>query len=171
MGLIITIVVLVLILVLISLLYIPLDICIDTRGNRYYAELKGLVKADVEPDEREILRIRVKAPFKEFYFFPLKPKRKKPDKIDEKKRDKKGRKYWNRFTPNTIWRVVKSFEIKKWELDLDTGDCITNAKLYPLFALLNYRTGGFHINFEGRNHALLMVRNRPIGLIKSFFNL
>ncbi len=171
MGLLLTSVVLVLLLVLVSLLFIPLELCIDTRDNLYYAELKGLVRANVEPDEREILRIRVKVPFKEFYFFPLKPRRKKSDKIGEKKRGKKGRKYWNRFTPSTIWRVVKSFEIKKWELDLDTGDVVTNAKLYPLFALLNYRTGGFHINFEGRNHALLMVRNRPIGLIKSFFNL
>ncbi|NER09080.1 hypothetical protein SAMN06265375_1011436 [Muriicola jejuensis] len=168
MGPVIVTVILVLVLVLIGLLFAPIDIYLDTRSNNYYAEIKGLVKASVEADKLEILRIRVKVPFRQFYFYPLKPRRKKTGK---KPSEKKGRKHWNRFAPKTIWRVLRSFEIKKWELDLDTGDCITNAKLYPLFALLNYRSGGFHVNFEGRNHAVLMVRNRPVSLIKSFFNL
>ena len=165
MGLVITSVLLVLILVLVGLLFTPIDLCIDTRRNQYYAELKGLARASVEPDAHEILRVKVKVPFKVFYFFPLKPRKAR------KKSKKKGRKNWNRFSPKTIWRVLRSFQIKKWDIELDTGDSINNAKLYPLFALMNYHFGGYHINFEGRNHALLHVRNRPISLIKSFFNL
>ena len=54
---------------------------------------------------------------------------------------------------------------------MDTGNCILNAKLYPLFALLNYYTGNFYINFQGRNQLVLLVKNRPIDIIKSLINL
>jgi hypothetical protein len=167
MGPVIVTVILVLVLVIIGLLFAPIDIYLDTSDNNYYAEIKGLMKASIEPDETQILRIKVKVPFRQFYFYPLKPRRKKTGK---KQSEKKERKHWNRFAPKTIWRVLRSFEIKKWNLDLDTGDAITNAKLYPLFSLLNYRYGRFHINFEGKNHAMLLMRNRPIKIIKSVIN-
>jgi hypothetical protein len=161
---------LIIVLTIVSLLFIPIDVYIDTRSNEYYAELKGLARASIEPDEKELFRIRVKIPFKNYYFFPLKTLL-APKKTGKQKRRKKGSKSANRFTPNTILRLMNSFKIKKWNVELDTGDCISNARLYPLFAFLDYRFGGFEINFEGRNHAMLMVRNRPIYLIKSFFNL
>lgn len=162
------IILLIIILVIVCLLFIPINIYINTKSNQYYAELKGLVRASIEPDEQELFRIKLMVPFKDFYFFPLRvwntPK-------EKGKEIKKGSKSWKRFTPQTILRLIKSFKIKKWNIDLDTGNCITNAKLYPLFTFLNYHFGGFHINFEGRNHALLLVRNRPIYIIKSFINL
>lgn len=168
MGLVLAAILLVFILILVGLLFIPINIYVDTRRNLYYAELKGLARASIEPDKIEVIRIRLKIPFKVFYFFPLKAwnslKKKK------KRKTEKGSKNRNRFTPKTILRLIRSFRVKEWKLDLDTGDCITNAKLYPLFALLNYRFGGFNINYEGRNHALLLLRNRPISMIKLFIN-
>jgi len=168
MGLVLAAILLVFILILVGLLFIPINIYIDTRGNEYYAELKGLARASVERDKLELIRIRLKIPFKVFYFFPLKPR----NTLKKKKKSipKKGSKSRNRFTPKTVLRLIGSFKIEKWNVDLDTGDCITNAKLYPLFALLNYRFGGFNINYEGRNHALLLLRNRPINMIKLFIN-
>ncbi len=168
MGLVIAAILLVFIMILVGLLFIPINIFIDTRGNNYYAELKGLAKASIEPDELEIIRIRLKVPFKVFYFFPLKAWT--TDKKREKRKTEKGSKSRNNLKPKTILRLIRSFRIKEWKFDLDTGDCITNSKLYPLFALMNYRFGGFNINYEGRNHALLLLRNRPINMIKSFIN-
>lgn len=55
-------------------------------------------------------------------------------------------------------------------LNIDTGDCISNAKLYPLFAFFNYKGGNFNINFEGKNRLALHIQNRPIKIIKTFFN-
>ncbi len=162
------IITLIVILITVWFLFIPINIYINTESNQFYAELKGLAKASIEPDEHELFRIRLKVPFKDFYFFPLKaligPQKKE-------KKNKKRSKSRKKFTPKTILKLIRSFKIKKCDLDMDTGNCITNAKLYPLFAFLNHHFGGFHINFEGRNHALLLVRNRPIYIIKSFINL
>jgi hypothetical protein len=55
-------------------------------------------------------------------------------------------------------------------LDVDTGNCIQNAKLYPAFAFLNHHVGTFHINFEGRVNMVLHMQSRPINIIKSFIN-
>jgi len=68
-------------------------------------------------------------------------------------------------------RFLKSFKVKKLLLNIDTGNCILNAKLYPFFSLLNYQIGNFSINFQGRNRLALEVENRPIDIIKSIINL
>ena len=67
-------------------------------------------------------------------------------------------------------RLTRTFKVKTFMLNIDSGDAITNAKLYPIFSLLNYRGGNFNINFEGRNQLILQLQNRPIDLIKSFIN-
>ena len=67
-------------------------------------------------------------------------------------------------------RMIKSFSIKQFYLNIDTGDVITNAKLYPVFAFFNFYTGGFQINFQGENQAIIHIQNRPINIIRSFFN-
>jgi hypothetical protein len=160
---------LIIFLALVWLLFLPIEIYINTKSNEYYGELKGLAKASIETDEFELIRIKVKIPFKEFYYFPLKTWWTSKGKGKEKKAKKKSN-IAKRFTPKTMLRLIRSFKIKTWNIDLDTGDCITNAKLYPLFSLMDYRFGGFRINFEGRNHVLLQLRNRPIYVLKSFIN-
>ena len=69
-----------------------------------------------------------------------------------------------------VFRILKSFRVTKMFVDLDTSNCITNAKLYPLFALLNYKYGGFNINFDGRTQLLLYLENRPIRILTSIIN-
>lgn len=56
-------------------------------------------------------------------------------------------------------------------MNIDTGDCIANSKLYPVFSFLSYQFGGFHVNYKGQNTLVLAVENRPIRIIKSFFNI
>jgi hypothetical protein len=100
-----------------------------------------------------------------FNFYPLAPDKKK--KIKSEKKKKKSR---FPFTFQQGWRLLKSFQIKRFYLDVDTGDCITNAKLYPIFSMVNYQGGNFNINFKGRNKLVLDIQNRPIYIIKSFIN-
>ena len=70
-----------------------------------------------------------------------------------------------------VRRMLRTFKVKEFLLDFDSGNCITNAKLYPVFVYLNYQIGGFHINFQGRNQLVLQLHNRPIHIIKSFINI
>lgn len=157
-------------LLLFYLSMIPIVLFIDTKTNQYYLQVKGLVKASIESHEEELIRIRLKLFFFSFYFYPLRNiglgKNKKTLKSsDNKMKIGKG------IDLKKGLLMLKSFKVKKFLFDIDTGDCIMNAKLYPLFALLNYHVGGFMINFEGRNRVELHIYSRPIYLIKSFMNL
>ena len=102
-----------------------------------------------------------------FYIYPLKKKRLNKQKKDKEKYLTKSKKHLS-FT--RIFKILKTFKTKEFYLNIDTGNCILNAKLYPLFALLNYNTGNFHINFQGRNQLVLIIKNRPIDIIKSIIN-
>lgn len=150
-----------------GILMVPVELYINTTRNQYYLQLKGLARASVEVDPEEIVRIRVRTFFRNFYFYPLKriglSNTKKLDKSKIKKRK-------NKVPVRKILRVLNSFKIKKIFVDIDTGNCISNAKLYPAFAFFNYCHRGFNINFEGRNQLVLCIHNRPIHIIKSFIN-
>ena len=69
-----------------------------------------------------------------------------------------------------LFRVIRSFEVKQFSLDIDTGSCITNAKLFPVFAFLDFWVGNYRVNFEGHNSIVLHIQNRPYRIIKSFIN-
>ncbi|MDC8003110.1 hypothetical protein POV27_03555 [Aureisphaera galaxeae] len=157
-------------LLVIYLLFIPIILHIDTEANTYYLQLKGLAKANIEGDERDVLRIKLRVPFYTFYFYPLRQKKSKRKEIQaDKKKKKHTRKRAMKWS--AIRRVIRTFKVKKLFLDLDTGDNVLNAKLYPVIGLLNLTRGSFNINFEGRNQFMLRVSNRPIAIITSFINL
>ncbi|OGS70590.1 MAG: hypothetical protein A3F91_08890 [Flavobacteria bacterium RIFCSPLOWO2_12_FULL_35_11] len=157
-------------LLLFYLSMMPIVLFIDTKTNQYYLQVKGLVKASIESHEDELIRIRLKLFFLSFYFYPLRNivlgnKKKTLKSTVNKKKIGKG------IDIEKGLRLLKSFKVKRFLFDIDTGDCILNAKLYPLFAMLNYHVGGFSVNFEGRNRVELHIYSRPIYLIKSFMNL
>jgi len=157
-------------LLLFYLSMMPIVLFIDTKTNQYYLQVKGFVKASIESHEEEIISIRLKVFFLSFYFYPLRNigignKIKTLKSSENKKKIGKGINFKKGL------RMLKSFKVKRFLFDIDTGDCILNAKLYPLFAMLNYHVGGFSVNFEGRNRVELHIYSRPIYLIKSFINL
>jgi hypothetical protein len=143
----------------------PVVLLIDTTTNQYYIQIKGLAKASLEAHTEEVIRIKLNAFFMKFYFYPLK-------NIGSNKKPKTGKKKIKKggYRPNfyTGLRLLKSFRVKKLYVDIDTGDCILNAKLYPLFALLKNYVGNININFQGRNQFILCIQNRPVNIIKSF---
>lgn len=163
----VTVVLIILFLVLAYVLFAPLDLYIDTATQHYNLSFGSLAQANVEAHQEELLRIRLKLFFMKFYFYPLRWKRTSKKKTSTKKAIGKSRK---RLGLGKGLRLLRSFKVKRLLVDLDTGNCISNAKLYPLFAFLNYHVGSFHINFEGRTRMALHMQNRPIRIIKSFFN-
>ncbi|MBV1923624.1 MAG: hypothetical protein KUG68_06335 [Flavobacteriaceae bacterium] len=159
------ILILLLVSIIIYLLFARLSLFIDTSTNRYFIKLLGICSINAERDETEILILRMHIFFMDFNFYPLRPDEKKKRKQEKKK----GKSRFS-LTIKQAYRLIKSFKVKRLYLDLDTGDCITNAKLYPVFALLNYRKGNFNLNFNGRNKLVLHIQNRPINIIKSYIN-
>lgn len=154
------------ILIVIYILLMPIVLFVDTNTNQYFIQLKGLVKISIEQHKGEILSIKLTILFMNFYFYPLQYlwiKKEKKTAVKHQKKREIGTKKMMRF--------LKSFKVKKLLLNIDTGNCILNAKLYPFFSLLNYQIGNFSINFQGRNRLVLEVENRPIDIIKSIINL
>ena len=151
---------------LIYLLLLPINIVIDSIDNQYFVSLGSLAKANVAKDDDYLLRIDLRTLFLRFKFYPLKKraaKKKKKKRETEKKKIK-----WSQI--KSIFRIVRSFEVKQFSLDIDTGHCITNAKLYPVFAFLDFWVGNYRVNFIGRNSIVLHLQNRPYRIIKSFIN-
>lgn len=154
----------------------PIILFIDTDKNLYYIQLQGLAKASLEKHEEELLRIKLNIFFSNFYFYPLKniglANRKKIEKKIEKEDEKKNRKKRRKgIGIRKSLGILKSFKVKRFFIDIDTGDWVLNAKLYPFYALLNYNSLKFNINFKGRNRMELYMLSRPIYIIKSFINL
>ncbi len=158
-----------LLLLLLALLFMPLNLVLNTVTQQYYIQAAGLAKVNVEGDDEEIIRLRLQALFRNFYFYPLDWVN-KPKKLKEGKRKKKKKKRTN-LSPGTIIRLLRSFRVKRLRVNVDTGDCITNSKLYPVFSLMNFWGGNYGVNFQGRNEIVLHLQNRPIRLLRSFINL
>ncbi len=151
---------------LIFLLFAPIDLLVNTNKNEYKIRIKGLAKAEIEAHESELVRIKLKVLFLKFYFYPLrkrstsKSKRKETD-VSQKKR--------RRMPFKKGLKVLRSFRLRRLFLEIDTGNCISNARLYPLFALLSFYTDAMlHINYEGRNTLIMHIQNRPVDIIRSF---
>ena len=161
--------ILILVLLVAYLLLMPIILSINTATNEYYIQLKGLARAYIEPHKEEIIRIKLNVFFMRFYFFPIDEiiKSNKTKKLKPKKNKTKRRK---RLGIHKGLQVLKTFKVKQFAIDMDTGDVIQNAKLYPAFAFFNYYKGGFNINFEGRNRLVVCLQNRPIDIIKVFIN-
>ncbi len=149
------------------LLFVPLDIVINIAKNQYFVRIRGLAKVAIEGHEKKFLRIKLNTLFTRFYFYPLRRKKKEQKKKIETK-SRKRRNFKSNFKRGL--QLIKSFEVKKLILDIDTGNCIQNAKLYPAFAFLNHHVGTFQVNFEGRVNMVLHLQSRPINIIKSFIN-
>jgi len=156
-----------LLLLILYLLFVPLDIVINMAKNQYFVRIWGLAKVALEGHETEFLRIKLNTLFTRFYFYPLRKKKEEQKKKIEAK-SRKRRNIKSNFKSGL--QVLKSFKVKKLLLDIDTGNCIQNAKLYPAFAFLNHYVGTFQINFEGRVNMVLHLQSRPVNIIKSFIN-
>ena len=156
----------ILILLLLGLLFLPIIIFIDTTSNQYYLQLKGVFKINFEKHDMEIFRLRLKILFFNFYFYPLKINHFKKPKNTVKNTLKKPK---QRMHFRKVIRIIKTFKVKKIYINIDTGNCILNAKLYPLFALLNYNSGNYFINFQGQNQFILVMENKPIDILLSYY--
>ncbi len=147
------------------LLFAPIIMCIDTEKELFYIKLKGIVTIGVEANKLEVIQIKIHTFLKDFYFYPLRQKEQKKKRL--KKLKSKGK---STIRMRKVLWVLKSFKVTRFYMNIDTGDYLTNAKLYPLFALLKYRYGRFNINFDGRVKLLLYLENKPIRILRSFIN-
>ena len=84
--------------------------------------------------------------------------------------DKKEKKHKSGLTLRRRVQVAKalirSMRVRKFRLNIDTGDNATNGILYPIGVALQRFGCNCSINFNGKNEMVLDVSNRPANLIK-----
>ncbi len=160
----------VLLLFLIGLLLIPLQLYINTNSKTYTASVGHLAKAYVEGDPDEIIRIRMRVLGYQFFLYPLKKKDKAKKKIKKKTKPKPS---YKKLKKGGQWalRFLRSFKIKEFWLNVDTGNYVRNAQLYPIFGFVNHFYVPCGINFQGVNSLIIDLRSRPWNIIKSFIHI
>jgi len=154
------------------MLFATLRLYIDTAENQYYVQLKGLMAARIVPSD-DFFHIKFRIPFYTFRYNPFeerKPKKetkKKPKKSPSAKKKKK-RKTWS-TNLDLIKSLLATFKVKHCVIDLDTGNYPLNAKLVPVFTLLNHGPVNMRANFRGKSYLFLEIENRLVRFIKPAF--
>lgn len=152
------------ILVLTTILLLnPIRLKIDTSQNIYLVEWKNILSANVLLQNNEPI-IRLKSFFwkKEINLLKLKSN---PKKVTVKK-EKPSKQIKSKFNfRKKIKPLLKSFQVRKFFINIDTNNYVWNAYLFPVFHYLKNEKRQLHINFQGNVEVLLEVQNRPIRIL------
>ncbi|MCB9267459.1 MAG: hypothetical protein H6558_20745 [Lewinellaceae bacterium] len=147
-----------LILLLTWVLFAPLSIRADTYEDKYYLQWGGIGKAELIPAPEDIL-IRLRVAFWKKDFYPLHFSARKSEKKEEPApAEKKKRK--RHFPFRRLIRVLKSFNIKDFRLEIDTDDFVWNAYLWPVVHNIAPLRRHITVNFQGRNECRILIQNR-----------
>jgi len=164
------IILLVLLVILSWLLFAPLIISINTWGQDFSIRWIGLGSVALVIVNNE-LGIRMRIFFFQKTFFPLRPKSKKRQQAQKPKPSKKTTRKKRQKWPNITWRrirkLLRAIKIRRFKAELDTGDYVTNAYLYPLATFLNKSTPRLNVNFEGRTNLLLQLEMRLFRIVQA----
>ncbi len=156
-----------LIALLLFLVFTPVTLKIDTYSQQYYLQIWGIAKCSFVWENGPIIRLRV--PFYTFRINPLalRTKKKKKPKRKRKAETKKKRSF---MSFKKVLKLIRSFEMKEFRLELDTGNVIGNAYLFPVFFFLNRQKAQLRINYEGSNGLVIWIENRGVRMIRAFLS-
>ena len=162
----------VIIILLAWILFVPFRFYIDTTINQYYFEWSGIIKINFVPDEVEFFFIRVKIPFYHIHIYPIKKliEEEKEKEKEKKSGQEKSKKSWlQRINKKEIrrikllsrlgWKVFKALRLKRFDVNIDTGDVIYNAWLIPLFVSLNGNRTNLRVNYQGIVSVVLLFEH------------
>ena len=162
----------ILLLLLAFLMVTPLVLKVDTIRGDYFLKMTGLFKISVIPGSESLPHIRLRFFFFSYELDPLKLAQKVNKKQGKKKREKEKKKRKKppsvKGMPGKLRRVLASFHVKQFHLDLDTGDPILNGYLYPVFFFLNGGNRKTSINYFGRNELVIVIENRMYHILYAF---
>ena len=168
---------LLLLLIIIWLLWARMVLCINSYTHQYFFSFGGLIKLEPVHQGQDIL-LAIKLPF---YRFELDPFDNRPPKKPKKGVDKpvsqkkspaaKGRKLKFTIYLKTAGDVLKTFTVRRFKLDLDTGDFVLNAKLTPVVVFLSRGPAQLQVNYLGRTDIWIEIENQLIRLVPLVFRL
>ena len=154
---------------ILGLLFSPFTLVIDTERNVYQISMKGIGKVTLIPswETDKMIILRWKLWFWEREYLPIEGLMKgEKKKTSAKKPHKRRRK--RSLTWQKMLRLLRSFHVHHFQLDIDTRDPVWNAWLYPLTFFLNRERRQLSINFVQYNACRLKVSNRLAHLLSAW---
>ena len=154
-----------LLIVLLGLLFTPFIVRVNTQQNQYQLRW-GIARAQFIPTKDDG-KLVVQFAFwkRDFSLLQLlaKPTAKKiaqPQKPNVQRRKKAGT-----FSFHRLWKVLRSFRMSFFYLNLDSDNFVTNAYWYPVCRALSTPTRQLRINFGGYNQCAFELRNRAVDVL------
>ena len=173
-----------LLLLVIYILTVPFRLQISTARDLYRFSISGFGYVRIVPTDNLFnLRFRIL-----FYSREVELFKESDDEISQSPRSKKGgttakkqkegdpqkrsrfrlSKKRRRWLLRKALRIPSTFKINLLHLEVDTGDYIKNAYLFPLFASISREPVNLHVNYEEINSLDLDVENRVYRVLKVF---
>lgn len=143
------------ILLVVYLLLTPILISVDTSEMKFQLKMVGVIM--VWPEFSETLWIHIKIPFKQLRIDIL--KRSEKDKRSPKRNDTTTKGSERSLSLRRVRRVISSFELRYFLLDVDTDNYKLNGQLFPAFWWLSKNGLNCNINFTGNNRLAFELRN------------
>ena len=157
--------IIVLALIITYLLFAPLLIEIDTHSNVYMFSVSPLFSirwvTDEFPGHAELNVLGFKKKLDPFAW------NEKNEVKQIEKRERRASKFKMSF--QKMISLFKSFRIRKWLVNIDTGNMALNGEMYPFMYLLTRMTGKeFYINFVGKTEVVITIENNAFRMLMAF---
>ncbi|MBN2485636.1 MAG: hypothetical protein JXB34_06655 [Bacteroidales bacterium] len=144
---------------LLGVLFVPINIVVDTNKKKYYMSLPGYLRIDLLLGAPEPFKIKLRVFFISFFIEPF--KREKKIDVSKPKENKKKVK----APLSLIFNLIKSIKLKYCYANIDTGNFPLNAQLIPAAQLIRGPNLSVNINFENTNSLNLRLKTRGIKLL------
>ena len=145
-------------------LFLPVELEINSEEGIYRVRWKGGFGIRAFPDEHGWHWY-----YSIFFYEKEWHPSKKPPKPKPKKKSKKKKSF---LSPRKMWllfkKCFKAFRFKRFFINWDTNDYITNAYFYPLTHFINKHRRFFQVNFSGKQEVDMLLQVRPIDLLLAF---
>lgn len=155
---------------LVTLFWMPMRLIVDSPKNHYSFQWGHLLQARLIPEknrwfaEWSVLGWRHRIDLIKSLAQPLKDQPK-----DVPKKEKKKTHRWRiRRLPMRLFNIARTFRVRTFHLDLDTGDVVYNAFLIPVFTGIRQAGGDVRINYSGRISLNLCLESRLIRMARAF---
>lgn len=160
----IVLIILIVLLVFVTILLLtPIRFKIDSNKSIYLAEWKHLLSAKLLLQNNEPI-VQLKSFFWKKEINLLKINSGLNNTTQKKRKSTQQKKSKFNFKKK-IKPLLKSFQVRKFFINIDTNNYAWNAYLFPIFYFLKSEQRQLHINFQGNVEVLLDIQNRPLRIL------
>jgi hypothetical protein len=156
------------------LFFAPIQLKINSNTGQYLLNWGWILQGRFIPDIEEITKskIHLNIFFFPFDFFPLKKNKKRKGKEEAKETTGDNKKSKKRIPfkhpVRRMWYLLRSFQVKVFDVNIDTDDYVANAYLFPAFQLLSGGKRHLQVNFEGKVEMQIWIQNNGMRVLRAF---